>query len=132
MTGERFAKIPLRAARMSELAASDYRVLIVIAAHANRGEAFPSLATIAELAGIDRRNAPARIKKLEHAGLIRRERRIDDQGDYGSTLYQIVLQGGDIRGDDTPLSSGEMTGCHTGGCQGVIPGDDRVSYRGML
>jgi hypothetical protein len=48
---ERFGMIPLRAAREAGLAGCDYRVLIVIASHANeRGFAWPSLKTIASLA----------------------------------------------------------------------------------
>jgi hypothetical protein len=89
---EQFARIPLRAARSTHLAARDFRVLIGIAAHADAdGLAYPSLARIAALAAIDRTKVPGSVRKLVGAGLLQAQHRKDPHGDAGSTLYRIVF-----------------------------------------
>ena len=92
---ERFGMIPLRAAREAGLAGCDYRVLIVIASHANeRGFAWPSLKTIASLARTTVPKVSPAIKKLEAAGLLRKQNRVTARGDWNSNVYQVLLQKG--------------------------------------
>ena len=87
--------IPLRAAREAGLAGCDYRVLIVIASHANeRGFAWPSLKTIASLARTTVPKVSPAIKKLEAAGLLRKQNRVTARGDWNSNVYQVLLQKG--------------------------------------
>jgi hypothetical protein len=86
-----FARIPIRGASI-RLRGHDFRVLIAISGHANGdGSAYPSLARIAAVAGIDRAKVPASIRNLQGAGLLRVERRRDAHGDWDSSLYEILL-----------------------------------------
>src|SRR5947208_753130 len=85
--GRRFAAVPLRAAT-ARLSARAHQVLIVLASHANKqGHAWPSMATIAAEAGIDRCRVPAAVRKLETAGLLTKHRRTDGR----SNLYRVVF-----------------------------------------
>jgi hypothetical protein len=91
---ERFAKIPLRAASVVTLSASDWRVFVVIAAHANgAGRANPSLQLIASLAHIERRNVSRAITRLEIAGRLRRRRRKRGPGLWDRSSYEVVFDG---------------------------------------
>src|ERR1700730_5984626 len=92
---ERFGMIPLRAASEAGLAGCDYRVLSVIASLANeRGFAWPSLKTIASLARTTVPKVSPAIKKLEAAGLLRKQNRVTARGDWNSNVYQVLLQKG--------------------------------------
>jgi hypothetical protein len=97
---DRFARVPLRAANATGIGARALRVLIAIAAHAGRdGHAYPSLARIAEVTGIDRRGIPVEIAALVTAGLLLREPRA---GKTGANRYAIVFTPGVTRQDMTP------------------------------
>ena len=75
MTIENFARIPSRVASAQNLRGDDIRVLIAIAAHADKsGLCHPSLARIGSLTGIARKNVPRSIDRLKEAGVIRRQR----------------------------------------------------------
>jgi hypothetical protein len=99
----RFARVPLRAANAARVGARALRVLIAIAAHATRdGHAYPSLARIAEVTGIDRRGVPVEIAALVTAGLLLREPRA---GKTGANRYTIVFDAAVTRqgmSPDTP------------------------------
>ncbi|HYZ40949.1 MAG TPA: helix-turn-helix domain-containing protein [Stellaceae bacterium] len=123
--GHRYARIPVRAANARSLGAKDLRVLIAIAAHADRdGRAFPSQGRIAALAGMDRRNVSGAVTRLEAAGLLRRDRRKTAFGDADSTVYTILYSGDEVSSTGmTPaisehdtVSCPAMTGCHAGEC----------------
>ena len=80
------------AAAATTLGARALRVLIAIAAHADRqGRAFPSLARIAEMTGIDRRGIPIEVAALVRAGFLLREPRASKNG---VNRYTIVLMPG--------------------------------------
>jgi hypothetical protein len=97
---DRFARVPLRAASATGIGARALRVLIAIAAHAGRdGHAYPSLARIAEVTGIDRRGIPVEIAALVTAGLLLREPRA---GKTGANRYSIVFTPVVTRQDMTP------------------------------
>src|ERR1700733_1989067 len=85
----RFARLPVRAASMRDLSACDFRVLISIAAHADAdGRAYPSMATVAKMTGIRRQDVPRSVKRLEQAGLLRRDARSDASA---ANVYTVVL-----------------------------------------
>jgi hypothetical protein len=85
MTGPR-AFIPQWVAGVKELGGLA-RVYLAIASHADKaGLAYPSLARIAGLTQIDRRNIPALVAAVERAGLIRKEG-IGRRGH--ATLYRV-------------------------------------------
>lgn len=66
---KRFARVPIAAAGMKGEHA--LRVLIALGAFAGKGgQCWPSLATIGDIAGLDRRKVPAAIGKLIAAGLV--------------------------------------------------------------
>jgi Helix-turn-helix domain len=95
--GTRYAAVPVRAAAALGLGAQDFRVLIAIASHANGdGRAFPSLARIALLTGIARRNVPRSIARLEDARLLRHRQRKGETGGWGHSVYEIVLEDLDV------------------------------------
>ena len=102
----RFACIPVRTASAPDLSAGDLRVLIAIASHASSdGQAYPSLARIASLTGIARKNISRSVSALERAGLLRHRLRKSETGAWANSVYQIVF-------DDPPevgLSNGSET-----------------------
>jgi hypothetical protein len=66
---KRFARVPIAAATMKGEHA--LRVLIALCSFAGKsGQCWPSLATIASIAGLDRRKVPAALGKLISAGLV--------------------------------------------------------------
>src|SRR5215472_5358672 len=82
-----FSRVPTWAASVKELSRYDMRVLIAIAAHADKaGKAHPGLSRIASLAQIDRRNISRSIARLEKAGLIRH------QPNRSGSIYTIVYK----------------------------------------
>jgi hypothetical protein len=88
---ERYARVPARAAGIRNLAARDLRVLIAIAAHADRsGRAYPSMATIGEITGIGRGDIPRSIARLEKHKLLRRESRA---GISAVNVYTVNFDG---------------------------------------
>jgi hypothetical protein len=91
--GNRYACIPGWAAACKQLAASDWRVFVAIAQHADRDGrlAFPALKTIAGLAGIDRTKVPRSIRRIEAAGLLRVHRRKVTHGFFDVNLYEVVF-----------------------------------------
>jgi hypothetical protein len=89
MTAGRFARIPARAGSMRELSGGDLRVLITIGAHADgEGRAYPSMTTIAGITGLRREDVPRAVRRLEHAGLLRRESRV---GLSAGNIYTVMF-----------------------------------------
>jgi RIO-like serine/threonine protein kinase len=110
----RFAKIPARAAR-AKLSATDWGVLHAIALHADKeGRAFPSMARIAEIVGIQRNNVPRSIERLEERRLLRRKRMTKPNGGWQVSHYQLVFEplGDVICADDTPAVISNDDICH--------------------
>lgn len=102
MDDVRFVRVPLAMA-LAKLGARALRVLIAIAAHADReGRAFPSLARIAKLTGIDRRGLHQEIAALVAVGLLRVEARCSKSGDRASNIYTIVFDAGVSPQEATP------------------------------
>jgi hypothetical protein len=88
-----FARIPSRAAGARDLGAQDFRVLVALAAHADgEGRAYPSLARIASLTGVARKNVPRSIARLEKAGLLRHQQRKGETSAWGHNLYSVVFE----------------------------------------
>jgi len=124
MTGAKFARLPARAAGMS-LTATDWSVLHAICLHANReGKAFPSMARIASLCRIERRNVARTINRLEKLRLLRRERVRRGNG-WAKNEYQILYEeparmfshlrtgGGVLSGESTCVLSGDALTDHS-------------------
>jgi Helix-turn-helix domain len=86
----KFSRIPARAVDM-DLTATDWGVLHVIALHADKaGHAYPSLARIAEIAGIQSRHVARSTKRLERFGLLRFKRLRRGSG-WANNQYEIPL-----------------------------------------
>jgi hypothetical protein len=128
---ERFARIPARAVGCRELTAADWRVLACITLHADiAGRAFPSMATIAAMTGIQRGNVPRSIGRLEQLGILRRERRARSTGDPDANLYVLDFGGRAVAMELAVLSSEDRvsSAMRTGG---VLKSDAEVSSHVM-
>jgi MarR family len=122
-----FSKIPRRAAEDHDLTAADHRVLTAIGLHANgAGTAYPSLTRIAAITGIDRKNIPRSLSRLEAAGLLRRVRRRDDSGGWDRSTYEVVFE--QEEGVSSRLRTGVLTaegrGCPQIRGMGVLTDDE--------
>ena len=78
-----------------------------------RRDAFPSVATLAEQAGVSERQARYALDELDEGGWIQRERRRGEKGEWLSTVYHLVghrTERGPERDTSTncPASSEEM------------------------
>jgi hypothetical protein len=111
--GDRFARVPIRAARL-RLRAQDLSVLICISGHANGdGIARPSQGRIASLTGIGRPHVAHSIARLEQAGLLRRHRHKSERGDWDNSTYEILFDDpsqrteAENRGRDAPSPRGD-------------------------
>jgi hypothetical protein len=106
-------------------------VLIAIAAHADRhGRAFPSLARISEMTGIDRRGLHREIAALVTAELLRVERRRDSAGDPASNIYTIVLDQGVSSQEATPIAPPRDTVSSHRATPGVVSPHDLTDQYG--
>jgi DNA-binding MarR family transcriptional regulator len=104
MSSTRFARIPMWAAS-ADISQRALRVLIAIAGHLDRtGWAWPSLTTIAEMTGIDRRHVLRAIAELETAGLIYRDRATDG-GRGKSTRYRVIFDKQETGAKSAPVVS---------------------------
>jgi DNA-binding MarR family transcriptional regulator len=89
------ARVPVRAAAGYRyyIGAPALRILIVIAAHADSEDrACVSMASLAELTGINRGNIASVINELERFGLISRERRRRPNGSSAINRYTVLQQ----------------------------------------
>ena len=107
-----FARVPAQAVRC-DLSATDWQVLHAIALHADKdGRAFPSMARIAKITGINRSNVPRAIARLEKGGLLLRNRVPKPDGGWQVNHYQLVYEpiGVVINAHDTPavMSLGDV------------------------
>lgn len=90
MTETRFARMPMAAAGAG-LTATDWAVLHVICMHIDKaGCAYPSLARIAQIAGIRRNHVSRSTKRLEELGLLR-SRRLSRGSGWANTHYEVVF-----------------------------------------
>src|SRR3954451_23587319 len=123
----RFARVPVQAAS-AQIGAHTFRVLIAITSHADReGHAYPSLARIAEITGIDRPRVPLEIATLVNAGLIRREYRRDQAGDAAPDLYTTIAYRVEVAPE--PGTPGVT---HSGDLSDQYRTDDRAYFRRVL
>lgn len=119
----RWSRVPSRAAGDKRLGLTDLRVLIALTQYVDKaGLARPSLATIAEVAGLDRRNVPASIKRLRELGYLRK------LGKNGNSMGYAVLFGSPT--DIPPHATDDMPGDDTSR-RADIPRHDRVTSPGM-
>jgi hypothetical protein len=89
---ERHARIPAHAIGCRQLSATDWRVFVCIALHADcSGHAYPGMTMIAKMVGIRREDVPRAIRHLEQLGLLRLERRQQQTGGPDSNLYILAL-----------------------------------------
>ena len=127
----RYSKMPPEIAADRRINLTDMRVMIGITKCADReNRAFPSLATIAEYAGLDRRKVPEAIAKLEACGWITRTRR-----GATSTEYQVIYRDEfslpigtwvsppQVTGDNTEVSPPQVTGDNTEVSPPQVTGD---------
>src|SRR4051812_27358138 len=109
-----FARIPAKAAR-AKLSATDWDVLHAIGLHADKdGRAYPSMARIAEIAGIQRSNVPRSVCRLKERGILRHNRIARPSGGWQVNQYQLLFEpmGDVISADDTEAGvfSAQTTG----------------------
>lgn len=96
-----FTQIPNRIARDSSLDPYAKTVLLVLTSYADeRGECWPSLATIAKNASCSRRKVIYALKTLSQRGLVTIQRRKSSDGDADSNLYRVHLK--TARGGSAP------------------------------
>jgi hypothetical protein len=95
-----FAIIPAAAANRG-LNGNDWAVLHTIALHADKnGDAYPSLTTIAKVAGVFRRSVARSIKRLERLGLLERKAERQPGARWSNTRYRITQDS--VCGDAIP------------------------------
>jgi len=125
----RFGRMPIAAAS-ARLGARSLRVLIAIAAHADhQGRAYPSLARISEMTGIDRRGLHREMVALVNAELIRIEPRTDEAGDPASNIYTVIFDQGVSSPQAIPVVSPRDTVSPHRATLGVVsPGDLTDQY----
>jgi len=110
-----FGKMPVRALR-AKLRATDWKVLLAIAVHADKnGRAWPSMETIAAMAGINRSNVPRALNRLERCGLLRRHHVRKGSG-WQANYYELVFEPlpDVITQDDTASADGVSSPVTTG------------------
>lgn len=110
MSKKRFARISIDAAADDRLTKSDYRVLIVIAAHANdRLECWPSQEVIKGVLGWKHNSQVSNaVKRLVKFGWLIKETRKAKKGHFGNNKYRIVLES-PLFGQKTTVSSDSET-----------------------
>ena len=87
-----FILVPARAVRTT-LTATDWAVLAAICLHIDtNGRAVPSMARIAEIAGINRSHVPRSLTRLELSDLLRRKRSPRRTGGWQASHYEVVLR----------------------------------------
>jgi hypothetical protein len=97
----RFGRIPDYVARISDLSGADFRVLIALATFADKkGICFPSLATLAQKTGIERKNIPRSLAKLERLKVIARMWRPNTSNAYG--IYGLLDPASVLDAEDRP------------------------------
>jgi hypothetical protein len=127
MTTDRFARISERAIRCRELSATDWRVLACIALHADAsGRAYPSMATIAEMTGIRRKDAPRTVRRLEQ---LRHLRCDPGAGPGGANVYILKLDDAEVSAGLRTVRNGADSECPQDCGQGVRNGASKVSAR---
>jgi hypothetical protein len=86
-----FSRMPAKAAT-AKLSATDWAVLHAIGLHADSaGRAFPSMARLAEITGMKRKNIPRTIKRLEERALLR-HRRVPRPAGGWVNHYEMVFE----------------------------------------
>ena len=130
MTGEiKFARIPAKAAS-AKRSATDWAVLHAICLHADKdGRAFPSMARVAEIAGMKRKNIPRTIKRLEERGLLRRRRVPRPQGGWHNH-YELIFESIRVLNPEDAVSEhvlntedAEASSCPQDGANRVLTGE---------
>lgn len=149
-----FARVPAKASG-SNLSKTDWAVLHALCLHSDKdGRAFPSMARIADIAGIKRNHVPRSMRRLEAKGLLRRERVPRPTGGWQVSHYELLFEPlgdvtttGDTRSEpvtatgdtphqpvtipgDTPpeMSPRGVTGCHHWREQGVTSSGALTDY----
>lgn len=128
---ERWARVPGRAGRDRSLTATTLRVLIGICIHSDpRGRSFPSLAAIAEHAGVDRRNVPSEITTLESRGYVKRIGWHSAKGQRSSRIYEVVYDDPTAPNDISPDVT--LDDIHTGDIPPDVTNDIPPDVRGDI
>jgi hypothetical protein len=106
MSAGAYSRVPVRAAGDGALSRTALRVLVALGKFADGGgRAWPSLATLASLTGVDRRKMPGCIAELERSGYVTRTRKRDAAGDFTSNDYVIQYSDGVAPPQVTPSTS---------------------------
>jgi hypothetical protein len=119
-----FARIPAKAA-IAKLSAADWAVLHVIGLHADKdGRAFPSMARVAEIIGIKRKNIPRTVARLVQRGLLRRHRVPRPAGGWVNQ-YEMVFEAiGVLNPDEATGNERVLNGEDTGRPEHVLSTED--------
>jgi hypothetical protein len=124
MTTARFGRITERVIRCREMSATDWRVYACIALHADAsGRAYPSMATIAEMTGLKRKNVPRTTARLERFRILTHE----PSGPNGTNVYLLTFDEEVSSAVRTGVLNGEDRGCPQPGGQGVLNAEPKVS-----
>jgi helix-turn-helix protein len=128
-----FAIIPAAAANRG-LTGTDWAVLHAIGLHADKGGyAFPSMKTIALIAGVARKNIPRSTAKLERLGLLERKAERRQGARWSNTRYRILRNAvcsEDIENPNVLSSEDIQTGkCPQGRGQDVLTGEALTDHR---
>ncbi len=101
-------------------------VLLALADHADDdGVCWPGMRLVAQKAGISKRTAQRHVKKLEDAGLLRKETRMEDEGQTSNKYILAVV------GDQSPAPGDRMSSPReSSSCHG--PHDTVVSSKSSL
>lgn len=101
LVADRFSVVPTAALDDERISHACLRVLVNLGRFADRnGWCWPSLATLAEMCRIDRRDLCRHLGRLEALGYLRRVQRSERSGRQTSTKYQVVFDYADS-GDKT-------------------------------
>lgn len=86
-----YVRVPFEATRDLRLSPMDKAVLLALCSFADRdGEAFPSLAKIAQSAGVDKSSVTRSLRNLERCEYVaRRKRKRDGTCEFTSTFYTV-------------------------------------------
>jgi hypothetical protein len=131
-----FAILPAAAANRG-LGRRDWAVLHAIALHADKdGCAYPSLTTIAKVAGVLRNNVPKSIRKLEQLELLERKAERQPGARWSNTRYRVLRDS--ICGDGIQTANGihgdaiQAANSIAGDAMNSIAGDALTDHRNRL
>lgn len=93
----------------TETTGSTRLVLLVLADQANdQGYCWPSMKTISKKANLSRRYVINILRELEEKGLLQKRKRLDENGDYTSNMYRLVMNNSSLGSEQEDTTPGEQ------------------------